>query len=388
MTLPDSTETQSSRGRTYSFVVGVRALGRYARPWLWQLTTAALLLGITLIVLRPFAPPMLDPTADDIQQQWNDSISRLGIEAVFPPEEDFYVGDIWAVVSGGPSKSFLGKAVRIDQLDMRQLVESRNASVPIFAETTIPKPGEAYTLKSDEEVDAPIDNKHVLLTVTAFPGVAITHVTKVSTFLGLAIGSASAERGGLQIEETKIPFAETYGVPVDVAVGALDRWCNSSETNYKCTYNFAHRMLLYTLGSEALGSGEKDKNRKADNNSNDNKVEINIVLIMRVFVTRELDNSRITYNGRSGNINAVSDSFVKTEQVSSSSANGVLLAEANSDSGVTKALDVRQTKSPNGGTSNSASLDRSDENAVGLRQIFPRPVVFGFRSVSIVAPGS
>jgi hypothetical protein len=352
--------------------------------------TAALLLAITLIVVRPLAPPPADLTADDIQQQWNDSIGRLGIEAVFPPEEDFYVGDIWAVVSGGRSKAFLGKAVRIDQLDMRQFVAATNGRVPIFADTIAGKPGEAYTPQNDKELDPRIDDKHVFLSVAAFPGVTITHVIKASTFLGLTVGGASAERGGLQIEETKIPYAETYGVPVDVAVGALDQWCRSKDTSYKCTYDFAHNMLLYTLGSGAFSLGEEDAKVNDRSSGEGQKITINIVLIMRVFLTRELDNRRMMDSANGGKMNLSSDSFMKAEQVSSPSANGKLLAEVNSDVEAKKSLSVQQTELPNSGTSNSggASLERYDENSVGLRQIFPRPVVFGFRSVSVIAPGS
>ncbi|MFP3711255.1 hypothetical protein SB783_45540, partial [Paraburkholderia sp. SIMBA_009] len=48
-----------------------------------------------------------DVTDDYLPKRWNESIRRLGIEPVYPPQEDIYVGDIIAEVvdSGHKFKS-------------------------------------------------------------------------------------------------------------------------------------------------------------------------------------------------------------------------------------------------------------------------------------------
>jgi hypothetical protein len=391
LTDPESTNTQP-RQQIQQILTASRRLWQNVRPWLWQLTTAALLIAITLLVVRPFAPPPNDPSADDIQKQWNDSISRLGIEPIFPPEEDFYVGDIWAVISGGPSNgAFLGKAVRIGQVDMRSYVERVNGSVPVFADTKTGAPGAELPLQDNKESDSRANDKHIYLTVAAFPGVTITHVTKASTFFGLTIGGTAADRDGLQVEETKMPYAETYGVPTDVAIGALDEWCAAKETSYICTYKFACSMLSYGLGMEALGSADgEDKCTISDQNGK-GRLTINITMVSRVFLTRELDSRRVTSNVRGGALHIVPAISAKPEHEALSITAGTLPADAKPEDGVKNSIDAQGAElRSEAGLSNSggASFQQSDENSVGLRQIFPRPVVFGFRSVSILAPDS
>jgi hypothetical protein len=65
-------------------------------------------LGIVFIavVIRPFERPIPQLDDRDVAESWSDSINRLGILPIYPPEEDFHVGDIWVVIedqSGTPS---------------------------------------------------------------------------------------------------------------------------------------------------------------------------------------------------------------------------------------------------------------------------------------------
>ena len=171
------------------------------KPWSWQIITITLLLALTMVVLRPLAAGPGDPTAYQIEHQWNESIGRLGIQPVFPPEEDFFVGDVWAVVAGPLDRPFLGKAVRISHLDLRSLI-TNHQHVPIFTETVRGPPNHELPFQNNKEADLQDDGK-IYLTSTAFPGISITHVTKASTFLGLVLGGWNAKRDGLQFEETK-----------------------------------------------------------------------------------------------------------------------------------------------------------------------------------------
>jgi hypothetical protein len=60
-----------------------------------------------LFLVRPFSTIDLGSKSEDIASSWNASISRLGISPIFPPQEDFYVGDIWAVIVDSESMTRL-----------------------------------------------------------------------------------------------------------------------------------------------------------------------------------------------------------------------------------------------------------------------------------------
>ena len=84
---------------------------------------AAIALVFILVAIQPWKalPP---PTEDAMVSAWNQSVRKLGIRPLFPPQEDFNVGDILAVVAAydetpgnpreiGPDGSIVGKSVRI-----------------------------------------------------------------------------------------------------------------------------------------------------------------------------------------------------------------------------------------------------------------------------------
>jgi hypothetical protein len=80
--------------------------GRRMLVWIWPALSVVVVAVFTLLVVRPFGKNPI-PTGDDIAEGWSDSIGRLGLTAVFPPDEDIYVGDIFAVVSDEDKKSNL-----------------------------------------------------------------------------------------------------------------------------------------------------------------------------------------------------------------------------------------------------------------------------------------
>src|SRR5689334_10928473 len=94
-----------------------KALGEWLGKNLMTAATMLVMLGIGVLALRPSLP---DPTGDDVAKAWNDSIARLGIQPVYPPEEDLVVGDIWVSVAGAPQEiPVLGKSVRIGHVEVR-----------------------------------------------------------------------------------------------------------------------------------------------------------------------------------------------------------------------------------------------------------------------------
>src|SRR5271156_5444212 len=71
----------------------------------------------------------------DVEKQWRDAVSQYGIEPVFPPEEDFAVGDLFvevvddtdpdqSVQKVGSSSSFRSRSVKVDHIDVREQLEN------------------------------------------------------------------------------------------------------------------------------------------------------------------------------------------------------------------------------------------------------------------------
>ena len=90
--------------------------------------------AFVLLVVRPFGDATENPEKE-LATEWNVGIAQLGISPVYPPEEDFYVGDILAVVSGlalagarflGAFRSYRG-GHRLNAAVLKALLSDRSA---------------------------------------------------------------------------------------------------------------------------------------------------------------------------------------------------------------------------------------------------------------------
>jgi hypothetical protein len=208
-------------------------LGRFTSNRRWILST----LGVVLVALGAFA--LWDfgwrnsPDGRGVVTQWNDTIANLGIEPVFPPEEDIYVGDLFAVISAdkrpgkGPrDQPLLNRAVKIEHIDMlAELIETYN-ELPIFPDTDKPPKAiqDPWLQKANPNGVFAMHGPRGLLTIAAFPGFTIRHERVASGGLtGLGFGLFGGSQQDSDTVELKIPFAETYGVPSALAVGEGQR---------------------------------------------------------------------------------------------------------------------------------------------------------------------
>ena len=351
---------------------------------LWQLLCIVALVAAVLIFVIFVLPHLLrssDPTADNIDEEWSESIARLGIQPIFPPSEDLYVGDVFAVIVDPTitHRSFLSKAVRIGNIDLRNLLTKRSGFAPVFSETVPKKEGEEFRHQDRREVE--VKDDHLLTTTIAvFPGVTITHRTKASTLMGTKVAGASAGSDSVEFEEISIPVTETYGVSVADGIGALDNWCQHEPI--LCSDNYARRMLAYSLGDFAV-----DKN--ADGTY---KTTIQIRLVIRVFMSREFNNHR--ENSSAGGLGIGLSSADKTSAAQQN------VAAANTPAN-TPASEV-ENKSPPQITdkdlapfiaslasqvidkiAGNASLGRFNGSTLGLNEVLARPLVFGVRTIAI-----
>src|SRR3990170_2050415 len=133
-------------GKTWPFLLGI-----------------GLTLAFTLAIIRPWEDPL--PPPEDASALWSESVSRLGIEPLFPPQEDFHVGDVYVVISAydeadgttrekSPDRPLLRKSAKIGHLDLRH-ISIDTGRAPVFAQTVVNGDGAVALYQQREEVTAP-----------------------------------------------------------------------------------------------------------------------------------------------------------------------------------------------------------------------------------------
>jgi hypothetical protein len=353
-TAPDTIAGQSDgghtwfSGKTWPFLLGI-----------------GLTLAFTLAIIRPWEDPL--PPPEDVSALWSESVSRLGIEPLFPPQEDFHVGDVYVVISAydeadgitrekGPDRPLLRKSAKIGHLDLRG-ISMGTAGAPVFAQTLVDKDGATVLHQAREEVTAST-NGNIKVSVVSFPAITIRNSTGDSSAWDDWV-PFSASRNLSNEEVITIRLAESYGASIVEATLALDRWCKNDLTKLYCTDAFARKMLGYTTNSDVL---EVRGNRYT--------YRISLKLITQVYLTRAIDFSRSSEGDVSA---AVGDSGEASPPQGDGPAPGAVGA-----SGATAPPEPARQPARRG-----VSTDRSAHTAMAIgNAVYPRPVVFGFKSVT------
>ncbi|MBB5752078.1 hypothetical protein [Prosthecomicrobium pneumaticum] len=291
------------------------------------------------------------PRSEDIAQAWNEAIERLGIQPVYPPTEDFYVGDLWAVVeSSEKDVGLLRKSVWLGRLDLRPHILETAASRPVFTETKFDGNG-AVTLAQErfEEPPGPAQDR-IGVRLIAFPGITMRRTERAETALGSLFG---ASRVSETQEEITVPVAETYGAPSGKAAGALVAWCADAANAILCTDAYARRVFAYAVDPRVLAT-EKDEATLEEHYI----VKLNLQLVTRVYMTRALATRRVVEGERGPGV-ALPVPGAAAAPPDAPAAGGA-------------------------GTVQTASLryNAGDRTDLHLEKTFQRPLVFGYRAVT------
>lgn len=307
------------------------------RRLIWALLGSGLLLAVTItfiiVAVRPFAA-LPEPAEDSVATAWTASMSRLGIVPVYPPVEDMYVGDVWAMVTeSNENSSILRKSVRLSHIDMRDSMKAEHAGQPVFPDTVAAVSDGHAHVQPSAEVAKVEPSDPISLTLTTFPGVSIRHGNHVTGSIGARLFGFQASRDALNSEEIRIPVAETYGVNAAQAIARLTEWCKEPDTQIYCTDGFVRRVMAFSISDQLLTT------------RNGNYVfRLQLFLVTRVFLLRKIE-------------------YRNLQQ-------GSLESSANAES----------PPSALKGTGKSTQERTTD---LALQQIFQRPLVFGFRSVNV-----
>jgi hypothetical protein len=359
------------------------AIWKFLKSRLWQIATAVLLAIVVLSVVKPFQA-VQDPAPEDVAIAWNSSIGRLGILPLYPPTEDFGVGDVLAVVADSENVTLLRKAVRIAHLDLHDLILS-SAVEPAFAETADPVTGTSLRKQDRFELPADPASKRIALSISAFPGITINHVLQSNAGAANATGWFGSSHSGQRAEEIRIKGVESYGVSTIEAIVRLNRWCSDAKTKAYCDDSFVRQALAFAVSDRVLAT--KDSK---DGAPNEYASRLELQLVTRVFLTREIQQRRLEETAGGAAIQALADP--STAKPASNPASDKPADQDSGASRVSSAIDaLNKGLVASGVPGAKISIVRSDDVDISLKETFQRPIAFGYRAVTIAlqpaAPG-
>lgn len=361
---------------------------RKGLPWVAG-TLGFVVLCYGAIQLVQDAVPTPEADTFSVARAWNDTISRLGIEPIFPPEEDVHVGDVYAVVTRG-DVAFLGRAIKLTHVDMSEALNAAYAKLPMFPDTAArpdhdedPWPQRP----SDAELFAPAPRR--TLSLVAFPGFSVRRARGADAGLssggGLLRGMFGVGRSSDEIEEIRIPTAETYGVGALLAAGHLAAFCEGPLAA-ACTETGARNVLSMQVGDEVW---KREVDKVTGQETGRYAMGVELALVNRVYLTRSMVHLRgtETAQGTRASIaaqlkDALDQQPSPTPAPSAGSQAGepavVPLAAVDAQRKRLKALMEELSTTTPGGV---VSIAAADSRQVALKQTFVRPVAIGFRAV-------
>lgn len=352
---------------------------------------AAASAALMLFVVKPAQAP---PREAGVAAAWNDSISQLGVWPIYPPEEDVYVGDLWAVLLVDESeqkppgatlvengkKPILATSARIGHIDLKSILMKDEARRVRFRGQVSLHDGAGGATSAGTPAPS-ASSEGVGPSLVAFPGVTISQGRKLATAFGTGWFGWGASNEGASIDEIHLTDASTYGVPLGEAFGAMLRWC-SAEGAVTCSDAYARRVLAQT----GIG-GTLDLT--ADGSAYRNRIELR--LVSRAFLAQTIEQKHSTDSGRGLGARTSSDGTASASGVQQipnpavgdgtpiSAERGQALAAV---VGRAQALAATAEATRNG---SSFVTVRSDGTSIEMKSTtYDRPIVFGYRAASML----
>lgn len=233
---------------------------------------------------------------EDVARAWNKSISRLGMRPLFPPQTDFHVGDVYAVLRLAPGiaedrltplqRSLIDKSFRLGHVDLSEHIRKSYASRPTYGPTgneraahtaaTAQAAMTGQTSSFDQGFDAGFHVKlggaGIPATGLMFPAISIS--TERSWSIAGLITRLTPSGRRKADERIEISNPATYGVDPAPAYFSLVQFCGD-KVGCQVDYNLAVMSRLY--GPAVCGE------------LNNAKIfDIDMFIVSRVFVSRSI----------------------------------------------------------------------------------------------------
>lgn len=349
------------------------------------LFAAAMAAAVTVWAIggRSVSPP------HPIAEQWIDAVSQFGIEPLYPPQEDFVVGDVLAFITDDAlrdvSKDPLPKrSIKLVHIDLSQELETTYGATYQFPQT-----------KSAPEKTTDIWTLHDPATESLFKTggprrdlpLALFPAFSVARLRAAEIGSSGIgaifglDASGDATVEMKVDGVETYGIPAIPAELALIRFCTAAATAQYCRDHGARVQLSMLIGQQIFDQIEiKDRKEKRP------RYSVEIGLVSRVYLARSVESIV-----RSGS--TVRSSMRLGAQDASSQENSPPKIDANGATPtytrpkeLSLALSATASQFPAAITGaptpgGSTTVRQTDSHTLSITKILSRPIAFGFRTV-------
>lgn len=307
----------------------------------------------------------------DASVEWNRAVARLGVTPVYPPMEDFYVGDLWAMTQnlcweGGAktpsayssatcSGGFGNAAARIAHLNLSDVL-SLGDDVPVFVDTKPPEKDAEYRSQPTDAIATLQDDKKIHLTFIAFPDISLSQ-SDDDLFTGVwnyLTGDLSGKRN---VDESVAILAPmTYGATIEGAFLKLFAYCKDPKLKYHCADKTVRKMLALSIGKEVCDTEVKPTpvNKSAADATKPPAQKysnpIRLQLVYRVYMSRQYD-------------------------VKYTAARSIGL-----DFSAKRDLPANPTASPASASAKLASAMSEGEAGAFVAQ---RPLIFGYRAITI-----
>jgi hypothetical protein len=329
------------------------------------------------------------PSGQSVEEKWNVALRQLGVEPVYPPEEDIEVGDVFAIVSsdsipenGVVDSPLANHAIRLWRLDLSKDVDSNYKNIYVFPRPPLRNQdgavdkssgGSDSLLVSSDSVFTLSDHRSDLPIVT-FPRFRLTD-SRAAKFgfagniLSSLTGSAEANSG--RETEVSITRTQTYGVPYLVAENALVNFCEEVFPP-ACQDQALRKVLSTRIGPQIFDIVEDKKTKEKQY-----RMSVEVGLINRVFLTRAIETHLVQNRSTTGRA-AVA---VGAKPLANESSEAAKFAIVSPNGSAAKPAETEASSSGSDGSGDSGSASEQSELAVSFDgKVLDRPVVFGFES--------
>jgi hypothetical protein len=322
----------------------------------------------------------------DPEGQWTRAIERLGISPVFPPEEDFAVGDLFVqVVSDDDpdpnalnrvksSTPFRATAVKLDHVDVRKQLEDIYATLPFFGEL----PSGSGSSVSQPDLGL-FRRPRTALPLAAFPGITVSDTQQAAAGLSW-VGRALFQFGATSenFEHLELPTIETYGLPSVQAQAAVDHYCSAVETQATCTEQAARKYLQAILGDRVFAQYIDRRDLRPRH-----AIAIRIFMVNRVYLARAINNQVRFGRAEIGTAQlSVSDPGAEPPTQSQAPTGGAGADTPGSLSELQKRIDNLEKRLSGSQQAAAGSYGSTFNRRLGMNETFARLVAIGYRYVS------
>jgi hypothetical protein len=254
-------------------------------------------------------------------------------------------------------------------------VKDANDGLPVFPSTAEPTGASKIRQQDNREITNAPDER-ISLTLAAFPGITITHAVRSAGSVDWSFWRLGAGRQSQEVEQIRIPTAETYGAPATTALIRLDAWCTNEQSEIFCSDQFVRRVMAFAVSDRVLAT-----------RGGQYIARLQLRLVTRVYLTREIEHRRFITDAN-GALMQVSIEPSQSPGASSTAARGDK-TEGNEnprarDRPAIETLSQETADAVSGRLpSAKTSIFRADQRDIAIQEVFQRPIAFGYRAVTV-----